>query len=122
MSTSARFAFVLFMSAFILAIADESVPAAVEPPHKVLRSTSEPPDSEEPPWWWTYMMRCANHWDDLPSQPFKVVVAGIGFFNLPTGFLVHYLGRYLGFPLYLEGLVGHHVAGARNFSTIYNEL
>jgi hypothetical protein len=63
-----------------------------------------------------------QHWDDIPSNPFKMVVAGISLLNLPFGLATHYFGHFLGFPSYLDDNFGHHVKSSRNFSTMYNEL
>ena len=102
--------------------ADPAATAADKP--KVFRGTAGEDDSIV--WvWWAYARDSVAaffaHWDDLPSNPFKIVVALFGVLFWPFGVAAHFVGNHVGAPAYLDEYVGDYING-HNVSVYYRML
>jgi hypothetical protein len=67
---------------------------------------------------WDYFVAWVKHWDDLPSNPFKILVACSVFMFGPFAALLHYLGHFMGLPILLDSQFGQYFQSAHNISTL----
>ncbi len=98
-------------------------PAGSDRP-KAFRGTAGEDDSIV--WvWWAYARDSAAaffaHWDDVPSNPFKIVVAFLGILFWPFGVAAHFAGNHFGAPALLNEYVGDYING-HNVSVYYRML